>query len=74
MRVRGSLSPNPILYWATRIGLRRGLSGSRAWFVIGISAGTINLLRRLGRDRTQVLYRVRMQDGDHFVVTSRKPQ
>ena len=72
---RSSLSPNPFLYWATRTGLRRGMSsGSRTWLVLGISAGTLQVLRRLSRDRTKILYRVKMQDGDHFVVTSRKPQ
>ena len=72
---RSTLSPNPILYRLTRLGFRKGMaSGSRTWLVLGISAGTLQVLRRLSRDRTKVLYRAQLQDGDHFVVTSRKPQ
>jgi hypothetical protein len=72
---RATLSPNPFLYRLMRLGFRKGMSsGSRTWFVLGISAGTLQVLRRLSRDRTQILYRAKLQDGDHFVVTSRKPQ
>ena len=71
---KGTLSPNPFLNRAMRLGFRRGMSGSRAWMVVGISAGTLQVLRRLSRDRTKVMYRAKMQDGDHFVITSRRPQ
>jgi hypothetical protein len=65
---------NPLLNRLLRTGLRKGMSGSRAWLIVGISAGTVRALRRLARDEPKVLYRTRVRTGDRFVITSRAPK
>jgi hypothetical protein len=50
------------------------MSGSRSWLMVGISLGTVRVLRRLAHDKPEVLYRTRVRAGDRFVVTSRPRQ
>jgi hypothetical protein len=58
----------------TRDGLRKGMSGSTPWLVIGTIAGGLRLLARLARDDEEVLYRTAIKAGDVFeVVTRPKP-
>jgi hypothetical protein len=56
-------------------GMRRGLSGSRIWFVVAVVAGSVQLLRRIARDHDEVLYRTVVHPGDVFeVVGSAAPK
>jgi hypothetical protein len=58
----------------TSAGFRRGMSGSRAWLVVGIVAGGARLLRRVARSDEEVLYRTAIKPGDVFEVVSKPPQ
>jgi hypothetical protein len=58
----------------TSAGFRRGMSGSRAWLVVGIVAGGARLLRRVARNEEEVLYRTAIKPGDVFEVVSKPPQ
>lgn len=55
-------------------GLRRGLSGSRGWLLVGITAAGLRALRRLAHEEPEVLYRTRVQPGDRFVIETRAPR
>ena len=57
--------------WAT--GWRRGRDGSRAWMVVAAAAGGIRLVRRVTRDREEVLYRTRVMPGDQFEIVATPP-
>ncbi|MGQ0823866.1 MAG: hypothetical protein ACT4OX_02350 [Actinomycetota bacterium] len=63
-----------VLRRLTKTGLRRGMSGSRAWMVVGITAGGLRALRRVARNEPDVLYRTRVRAGDRFVITTREPR
>jgi hypothetical protein len=55
----------------SRTGLRRGLSGSRPWVVVGVAATGARLLRNLAREQPEVLYRTVLRPGERFeIVTS----
>ena len=56
----------------TGTGLRRGMSGSRAWLVVGVVTGGVRILRRLARDDEDVLYRTAIKPGDSFEIISRR--
>src|SRR5436305_153214 len=51
-----------------RTGVRRGMAGSRAWFVVGVAAGGVRLLLHLARDEDEVVYRTVVQPGDRVLV------
>ena len=55
-------------------GLRRGMSGSRAWLIVGIMAAGTRLLRRIAKDDEEVLYRTAIKPGDVFEVVTRPRQ
>jgi hypothetical protein len=57
--------------WAT--GWRRGRDGSRAWMIVAAAAGGIRLVRRITRDREDVLYRTRVMPGDQFEIVATQP-
>ena len=57
--------------WAT--GWRRGRDGSRAWMVVAAAAGGLRLVRRVTRDREEVLYRTRVMPGDQFEIVATPP-
>ena len=59
---------------ATAIGLRRGLTGSRMWLLLGILAIGIRTLRRMAHSDEQVLYRTAVRDGDLFEIISKQPR
>ncbi len=52
-------------------GLRRGMGGSRVWFVVGVVAAGVRVLRHLARDDEEILYRTAIRAGDVFEVVSR---
>lgn len=53
-----------------RSGFRRGMSGSQAWLVLGISAFGIRTLRKLARPAPKVVYRTEVRPGDRFEIGS----
>jgi hypothetical protein len=56
----------------TRTGLRRGMSGSRGWLVLGIVTGGLRIVRRLARDEEEILYRTAIKPGDTFEILARR--
>ena len=56
----------------TRTGIRRGMSGSRGWLVVGVVTGGVRILRRLARDDEDVLYRTAIKPGDSFEIIARR--
>ena len=55
----------------TSNGLRKGVSGSTPWLVVGIVAAGLRLLARIARDDEEVLYRTAIKAGDVFEVVTR---
>ena len=51
-------------------GLRRGMRGHSAWFVLGASAW---LLSRSRKKHADVVYRTVVQPGEGLIVTTRPP-
>ena len=58
----------------TRNGLRKGVSGSTPWLIVGMVAGGLRLVRHLARDEEEVLYRTAIKAGDVFEVVTRPEQ
>jgi hypothetical protein len=54
-----------------RTGVRRGMAGSRGWFVVGVAAGGVRLLLHLARDQDEVVYRTVINPGDRFEIATR---
>jgi hypothetical protein len=57
----------------TRIGFRRGMSGSRYWLILGIVVGGVRALRQLAKQDEEVLYRTAVKPGDVFEIITRPP-
>ncbi len=57
----------------TTTGWRRGRAGSRGWLIVASVAGGLRLLRRVTREREDVLYRTRVVAGDQFEIIARAP-
>jgi hypothetical protein len=55
----------------TSNGLRKGMSGSTPWLVVGVVAAGLRLLARIARDEEEVLYRTAIKAGDVFEVVTR---
>ncbi len=53
------------------VGLRRGMSGSRSWLIVGMVFGGMRLLRRMARSDQEVLYRTAIRPGDVFEVITK---
>jgi hypothetical protein len=58
----------------TRNGLRKGISGSTPWLIVGMAAGGLRMVRHLARDEEEVLYRAAIKAGDVFEVITRPKQ
>ncbi len=54
-----------------RVGFRRGMSGSQAWWVLAISAVGLRAIRKLAKPAPEVLYRTRVKPGDRFEIETR---
>jgi hypothetical protein len=63
---------DPILRRLMRTAFRRGMSGSQAWLVLGVSALGVRTLRRLSRSTPEVIYRTELRPGDRFEIGSRR--
>ncbi len=55
-----------------RVGFRRGMSGSQAWFVLAVSAAGFRMLRKLANPAPEVVYRTELHTGDRFEIGSRR--
>ena len=55
-------------------GLRRGMSGSRGWLIVGIVVGGARLLRRMARSDEEILYRTAIRPGDVFELVTKPPR
>ncbi len=51
-----------------RIGLARGIGGSRAWLAVGLAAGGLQLVRRAVKREPDVVYREELHPGQTVVV------
>jgi hypothetical protein len=67
------VSIDALLRRLMRTGFRRGMSGSQAWLVLGITAVGFRALRRLSRSAPEVVYRTEVQTGDRFEIASHRP-
>jgi hypothetical protein len=61
----------PFLRRTSYIGVRRGMSGSRVWMVIGVVAAGFRVLRWIARNDEDILYRTQIKPGDVFEVITR---
>ena len=55
-----------------RVGFRRGMSGSQAWFVLAVGAAGLRVLRKLANPAPEVVYRTELHSGDRFEIGSRR--
>jgi hypothetical protein len=55
-------------------GLRKGMSGSTPWMIVGLLAGGLRILGRLAREDEAVLYRTVIKAGDVFEIVTRPKQ
>ena len=55
-----------------RVGFRRGMSGSQAWFVLAVSALGFRALRKLANPAPEIIYRAELHAGDRFEIGSRR--
>jgi hypothetical protein len=55
-------------------GIRKGLTGSTGWLVVGIIAVGIRAIQRMAHEDDAVLYRTAIKAGDVFEVITRPPQ
>jgi hypothetical protein len=52
-----------------RTGLRRGLrDGSRPWLVAGITAGALELVRRVIAEEPEVVYEAELEPGERLEI------
>ena len=58
-----------MLGWLARSGFRRGLvGGNRVWAVVGITAMTIRLIRRLLGEEDKVVYSEKLRPGESLLI------
>lgn len=51
-----------------RIGLARGIGGSRAWLAVGITAGGLQMVRRALKRQPDVVYCEELGPGQSLVI------
>jgi hypothetical protein len=61
----------PFLRRTSYIGVRRGMSGSRVWMVIGVVAAGLRVLRWVANNDQDILYRTQIKPGDLFEVITK---
>lgn len=55
----------------TTNGIRKGLSGSTPWMIIGTVAAGIRVMQRIAAHDQDVLYRTAIKAGDVFEIVTR---
>jgi hypothetical protein len=63
----------PILRRLTNTGVRKGMAGSSVWFVVGVLAGGVRLLKWVARRNDEVLYRTVVKPGEKFEIVAKRP-
>jgi hypothetical protein len=61
----------PFLRRTSYIGVRRGMSGSRVWMVVGVVAAGLRVLRWVAKNDQDILYRTQIKPGDVFEVITK---
>ena len=51
-----------------RIGFARGIGGSRAWLALGLTAGGLQLLKRMAKREPEVVYSEELYPGQSLVI------
>jgi hypothetical protein len=51
-----------------RIGLARGIGGSRAWLALGLAAGGLQMARRAVKREPDVVYCEELRPGQSLVI------
>jgi hypothetical protein len=54
-----------------RVGVRKGMSGSRTWLALAIVALGLRALRKLSHPSPEVIYRTELHTGDRFEIGAR---
>jgi hypothetical protein len=58
-----------VLVRIARTGLRRGMrDGSRTWFLAGVTAGALELVRRVLHEEPEVVYEAELQPGERLEI------
>ena len=64
-----------VLVGIARTGLRRGLrDGSRLWFLTGITAGVLELVRRAVTKTPEVVYLAELEPGERLEIRTIPPE
>ena len=57
-----------------RIGLSRGIGGSRAWLALGLTAGGLRLLKRMAARTPDVVYCESLNPGETLTIRHLPPE
>ena len=57
-----------MLRWLRRIGLARGIGGSRGWLALGLTAGGLQLARKAIKREADVVYSEELHPGQSLVI------
>ncbi len=57
-----------MLKFLRRIGLARGIGGSRGWLAVGVTAGALQLVRRAVKREPEVVYCEELHPGQSMVI------
>ena len=55
----------------TTNSIRKGLSGSTPWMLIGTVAAGIRVMQKIARNDEEILYRTAIKAGDVFEIVTR---
>jgi hypothetical protein len=56
-----------------RIGLARGIGGSRGWLALGLTAGGLRMVRRAMKREPEVVYCEELRPGQSLVIQHLPP-
>ncbi|HEX2047183.1 MAG TPA: hypothetical protein VHF27_05430 [Acidimicrobiales bacterium] len=57
-----------MLGFLRRIGLARGIGGSRGWLAVGLTAGGLQIVRRAVKREPDVVYCEELHPGQSLVI------
>lgn len=57
-----------MLRFLRRIGLARGVGGSRAWLAVGLTAGGLQMVRKALKREPDVVYCEELHPGQSLVI------
>ena len=53
-----------------RLGVYRGISGSKPWLYVGIAAWGLRTLRRMGDPKPEILLSEELRPGERVVISN----